>query len=68
MALIIHMDSSKKVVDKFTIPLYLRIIGWTATTLMFGVSIWGFRDMAIDLKPAAEGSARNPITHRSRGR
>ena len=42
MAVIMHMASSKKVMDKFTIPLYLRIVGWTATAVMFAVSIGVF--------------------------
>jgi Mn2+/Fe2+ NRAMP family transporter len=42
MAIIMHMASSKKVMDKFTIPLYLRIVGWTATAVMFAVSIGVF--------------------------
>ena len=42
MAIIMHMASSKKVMDKFTIPLYLRIVGWTATVVMFAVSIGVF--------------------------
>ena len=42
MAVIIHMASSKKVMDKFTIPLYLRIVGWAATAVMFAVSVGVF--------------------------
>jgi NRAMP (natural resistance-associated macrophage protein)-like metal ion transporter len=42
MAVIMHMASSKKVMDKFTIPLCLRIVGWTATAVMFAVSIGVF--------------------------
>jgi NRAMP (natural resistance-associated macrophage protein)-like metal ion transporter len=42
MAVIMHMAASRKVMDKFTIPLYLRIVGWTATAVMFGVSIGVF--------------------------
>jgi Mn2+/Fe2+ NRAMP family transporter len=34
-----HMASSKKVMDKFTVPLYLRIAGWIATAVMLAVSI-----------------------------
>jgi NRAMP (natural resistance-associated macrophage protein)-like metal ion transporter len=42
MAVIMHMASSKKVMDKFTIPLYLRVVGWTATAVMLAVSIGVF--------------------------
>ena len=42
MAVIMHMASSTQVMDKFTIPLYLRIVGWTATAVMVGVSIGVF--------------------------
>ena len=42
MAVIMHMAVSRKVMDKFTIPLYLRVVGWTATVVMFGVSIGVF--------------------------
>ena len=42
MAVILHMASSKQVMDKFTIPFYLRVIGWTATAVMFVVSIGVF--------------------------
>ncbi len=38
MAVIMHMAGSRKVMDRFTIPLYLRIVGWIATLVMFGVS------------------------------
>jgi hypothetical protein len=36
------MAASPKVMEKFTIPLYLRIVGWTATAVMFVVSIGVF--------------------------
>jgi Mn2+/Fe2+ NRAMP family transporter len=39
MAVIMHMASSRKVMDRFTIPLYLRVVGWAATAVMVGVSI-----------------------------
>ena len=42
MAVIMHMAASHKVMDKFTIPLYLRVVGWAATAVMFGVSIGVF--------------------------
>jgi Mn2+/Fe2+ NRAMP family transporter len=42
MAVIMHMASSKKVMDKFTVPLYLRVVGWTATAVMLAVSIGVF--------------------------
>lgn len=42
MAVIMHMAGSSKVMDKFTIPLYLRVVGWSATAVMFGVSIGVF--------------------------
>jgi Mn2+/Fe2+ NRAMP family transporter len=38
MAVIMHMAGSRKVMGRFTIPLYLRIVGWTATVVMLGVS------------------------------
>jgi NRAMP (natural resistance-associated macrophage protein)-like metal ion transporter len=42
MAVIMHMASSRKVMDKFTVPLYLRIVGWAATAVMLVVSIGVF--------------------------
>jgi len=39
MAVIMHMAMSRKVMDKFTIPMYLRVIGWSATAVMLAVSI-----------------------------
>ncbi len=42
MAVIMHMAASTKVMDKFSIPVYLRVVGWTATAVMFGVSIGVF--------------------------
>jgi Mn2+/Fe2+ NRAMP family transporter len=42
MAVILHMASSKQVMDKLTIPFYLRVVGWTATAVMFVVSIGVF--------------------------
>jgi len=39
MGLIMHMASSPKVMGKFTIPRYLRLVGWAATLVMLGVSI-----------------------------
>jgi NRAMP (natural resistance-associated macrophage protein)-like metal ion transporter len=39
MAVIMHMASSPKVMGAFTIPSYLRVVGWAATTVMLGVSI-----------------------------
>jgi Mn2+/Fe2+ NRAMP family transporter len=39
MAVIMHMASSKNVMDKFTVPLSLRVLGWAATAVMFGVSL-----------------------------
>jgi Mn2+/Fe2+ NRAMP family transporter len=39
MAVIVHLATSRKVMGKFTIPLYLRVVGWIATVVMFGVSI-----------------------------
>jgi hypothetical protein len=38
MAVIMHMAASQKVMGNFTIPLYLRIVGLTATAVMFAVS------------------------------
>jgi NRAMP (natural resistance-associated macrophage protein)-like metal ion transporter len=45
MAVIMHMASSKKVMDKFTVPRYLRIVGWAATAVMLAVSIGVFATM-----------------------
>jgi Mn2+/Fe2+ NRAMP family transporter len=42
MAVIMHMASSKKVMDKFAVPLYLRVVGWIATAAMLAVSIGVF--------------------------
>jgi Mn2+/Fe2+ NRAMP family transporter len=42
MAVIMHMAASPKVMDKFTIPLYLRVVGWAATAVMFVVSVGVF--------------------------
>ena len=42
MAVILHMASSKQVMGKFTIPFYSRVVGWTATAVMFVVSIGAF--------------------------
>jgi Mn2+/Fe2+ NRAMP family transporter len=39
MAVILHLASSRSVMGKFAIPLYLRIGGWTATAIMFAVSV-----------------------------
>jgi len=42
MAVIMHMASSKRVMEKFTIPPYLRIVGWAATAIMLAVSVGVF--------------------------
>ncbi len=42
MALIVHLASSRKLMGKFAIPLYLRVVGWIATGAMFGVSVGVF--------------------------
>ncbi len=39
MAVILHMASSRRVMDKFTIPLYLRASGWVATFVMFAALV-----------------------------
>jgi Mn2+/Fe2+ NRAMP family transporter len=39
MALIMHMAASTEVMDTSAIPVYLRVMGWTATAIMFAVSI-----------------------------
>jgi Mn2+/Fe2+ NRAMP family transporter len=39
MAVIMHMASSPKVMGTFTIPRYLRVVGWAATIVMLGVSV-----------------------------
>src|SRR5437868_3668853 len=35
MAVIMHMASSKRVMDRFTLPTYLKVIGRRATAIMF---------------------------------
>jgi Mn2+/Fe2+ NRAMP family transporter len=42
MAVIMHMASSRKVMDKFAIPVYLRVVGWIATAVMLVVSVGVF--------------------------
>jgi Mn2+/Fe2+ NRAMP family transporter len=42
MAVIMHMGSSRTVMGRFTIPLYLQVAGWAATVAMFGVSLGVF--------------------------
>jgi NRAMP (natural resistance-associated macrophage protein)-like metal ion transporter len=42
MAVIMHMASSRKVMDRFTIPLYLRVAGWLGAAVMLCVSIGVF--------------------------
>jgi hypothetical protein len=42
IAVIMHMASSKKVMDKLAVPLYLRAVGWIVTAVMLGVSIGVF--------------------------
>ena len=42
MAVIVHMASSGKVMGQFTIPPYLKTVGWTATLVMFGVCVGVF--------------------------
>jgi NRAMP (natural resistance-associated macrophage protein)-like metal ion transporter len=42
MAVIVHLATSRKVMGKFAIPLYLRVVGWIATLAMFGVSVGVF--------------------------
>jgi len=39
MAVILHLASSRKVMAKFAIPSYLRIVGWAATFVMLIASI-----------------------------
>lgn len=39
MAVILHLASSRKVMDQFAIPGYLRFGGWAATIVMLGASI-----------------------------
>ncbi len=39
MAVILHMASSRRVMDKFAIPVYLQVVGWAATLLMFTASV-----------------------------
>jgi NRAMP (natural resistance-associated macrophage protein)-like metal ion transporter len=38
MAVIMFMASDRKVMGKFVVPFHLKIIGWLATAIMFGVS------------------------------
>ena len=42
MAVIVHMATSSKVMGKFSVPLYLRVVGWAATLVMFGVCLGVF--------------------------
>ena len=42
MAVIMHMATSKKVMDKFTVPPYLRVAGWIGTVVMLVVAIGVF--------------------------
>lgn len=42
MAVIMHIASSRKVMDKFAVPTYLRVVGWLATLTMFMASIGMF--------------------------
>lgn len=42
MAAIMHMASSRTVMDKFMVPVYLRLAGWAATIVILGVSIGVF--------------------------
>lgn len=39
MAMLMIMATSPSVVRKFTLPLYLRVVGWAATGVMFAASI-----------------------------
>jgi Mn2+/Fe2+ NRAMP family transporter len=39
MAVILHMAASTRVMQKFTIPRYLQVVGWAATLLMFAASV-----------------------------
>jgi Mn2+/Fe2+ NRAMP family transporter len=39
MALIMIMTHSRKIMGRFTLPLYLRIAGWAGTAAMFAASI-----------------------------
>jgi Mn2+/Fe2+ NRAMP family transporter len=34
MGLMMLMVSNRKVMGKFTLPLYLKVLGWTATLIM----------------------------------
>jgi Mn2+/Fe2+ NRAMP family transporter len=42
MAVILHMASSRRVMDKFTIPPYMQAAGWAATLLMLLASVGMF--------------------------
>ncbi len=42
MAVIMHMASSKRVMDRFTLPSYLKVIGWAATAVMFVAALGVF--------------------------
>jgi NRAMP (natural resistance-associated macrophage protein)-like metal ion transporter len=42
MAVILQMASSRKVMGKFAVPAYLRVVGWSATLVMFGVCAGAF--------------------------
>ena len=42
MAVIMHMASSEKVMDRFTLPTYLKVIGWAATAVMLAAALGVF--------------------------
>ena len=42
MAVIVHLATNRKVMGKFVIPLYLRVVGWIATLAMFAVLVGVF--------------------------
>ncbi len=42
MAVIMHMASNKKVMDRFALPAYLKVIGWAATVVMFSAALGVF--------------------------
>jgi NRAMP (natural resistance-associated macrophage protein)-like metal ion transporter len=47
MAMLMLMSANRAIVREFTLPLYLRVIGWAATAVMFLASIAFMTSMAL---------------------
>jgi NRAMP (natural resistance-associated macrophage protein)-like metal ion transporter len=39
MAVIMHLASSQRVMERFAVPRYLRVVGWSATAVMLATSV-----------------------------